>query len=341
MRSQSVSWTARDASCVLRGDVATAMKLQFQLMPVHKNLFVEANPIPVKWAMARMGLCGHALRLPLTQLSAPQQPVVEAALKASGERFVANDCRLSESDRLWLVGGPNMGGKSTYLRQTALLPLLAQIGSFVPARDAKVPIVDRIFARVGASDNIARGQSTFMVEMNETSAILNNLSSRCLVLLDEIGRGTSTYDGISIAWSIAEFLHQSVHKPKTLFATHYHELNEMTQLFPRIKNFNVSVKESGNKIIFLRKLKEGGSEHSFGIHVARMAGSLLRSAGLNELITYERADYEKKAIYYANHRAELQKLRDRLRDEKDSGRLFDTERFASEFETALLALYSA
>src|SRR5690606_17453924 len=164
-------------------------------------------------------------------------------------------------------------GKSALLRQTALIVLLAQIGSFVPAQEANLSIVDKIFTRVGATDNISSGESTFMVEMNETASILNNLSDRSLVLLDEIGRGTSTYDGISIAWSIAEFIHnQPTKRAKTLFATHYHELNDMSNLFPRIKNFNVSVKESGNKIIFLRKLAEGGSEHSFGIHVARMAG---------------------------------------------------------------------
>ena len=172
-----------------------------------------------------------------------------------------------------MITGPNMSGKSALLRQTALIVLLAQIGCYVPAKAADLSIVDKIFTRVGATDNISSGESTFMVEMNETASILNNLSNRSLVLLDEIGRGTSTYDGISIAWSIAEYIHnQQVHKAKTLFATHYHELNDMTNLFPRIKNFNVSVKESGKKIIFLRKLAEGGSEHSFGIHVARMAG---------------------------------------------------------------------
>jgi DNA mismatch repair protein MutS len=172
-----------------------------------------------------------------------------------------------------MITGPNMSGKSALLRQTALIVLLAQTGCFVPAESADLSIVDKIFTRVGATDNISSGESTFMVEMNETASILNNLSDRSLVLLDEIGRGTSTYDGISIAWSIAEFIHnQPKNRAKTLFATHYHELNEMCNLFPRIKNFNVSVKESGNKIIFLRKLAEGGSEHSFGIHVARMAG---------------------------------------------------------------------
>jgi DNA mismatch repair protein MutS len=166
-----------------------------------------------------------------------------------------------------------MAGKSALLRQTALSVLLAQIGSFVPAAHAEIGLVDKIFTRVGASDNISSGESTFMVEMNETASILNNLSMRSLVLLDEIGRGTSTYDGISIAWSIAEFLHEHpTARAKTLFATHYHELNEMAERFPRIRNFNVSVKEIGNKVLFMRKLVPGGSEHSFGIHVARMAG---------------------------------------------------------------------
>jgi DNA mismatch repair protein MutS len=165
-----------------------------------------------------------------------------------------------------------MSGKSALLRQTALIVLMAQIGSFVPAEAAEIGIVDKIFTRVGASDNISMGESTFMVEMNETASILNNLSERSLILLDEIGRGTSTYDGVSIAWAIAEYLHEHNCKAKTLFATHYHELNDMTGQFKRIKNFNVSVKEIGKKIIFIRTLMEGGSEHSFGIHVAKMAG---------------------------------------------------------------------
>ncbi|HMI77378.1 MAG TPA: hypothetical protein VK484_01225, partial [Ferruginibacter sp.] len=171
-----------------------------------------------------------------------------------------------------ILTGPNMSGKSAILRQTALITLMAHMGSFVPATDAKIPLTDKIFTRVGASDNLSGGESTFMVEMNETASIINNLTRRSLILLDEIGRGTSTYDGISIAWSIAEFLHNSVHQPKTLFATHYHELNELENKFSRIKNYHVTNKESGNKIIFLRKLAPGGSTHSFGIHVARMAG---------------------------------------------------------------------
>ncbi len=171
-----------------------------------------------------------------------------------------------------MITGPNMSGKSAILRQTALITLMAQIGSFVPAESAQIGLVDKIFTRVGASDNISAGESTFMVEMNETSSILNNLSSRSLILLDEIGRGTSTYDGISIAWSIAAYIHEHPTRAKTLFATHYHELNDMTQTFERVKNFNVSVKELKDKVIFLRKLVAGGSKHSFGIHVAKLAG---------------------------------------------------------------------
>jgi DNA mismatch repair protein MutS len=205
-------------------------------------------------------------------ITAGRHPVIEQSLK-KGEEYVANDLKLDrEQQQILMITGPNMSGKSALLRQTALICLLAQIGSFVPAKAAELGIVDKIFVRVGASDNISQGESTFMVEMNETASILNNLSERSLVLLDEIGRGTSTYDGISIAWSIAEYLHEHPSRAKTLFATHYHELNEMEQSFERIINFNVSVKELGDKIIFMRKLKNGGSAHSFGIHVAKMAG---------------------------------------------------------------------
>ena len=202
-----------------------------------------------------------------------RHPVIEKQLPI-GEEYVANDIYLDDkSQQIVMITGPNMSGKSALLRQTALITLMAQIGSFVPAKHAAIGLVDKIFTRVGASDNISQGESTFMVEMNETASILNNLSDRSLILLDEIGRGTSTYDGISIAWSIAEYIHEHpTAKGKTLFATHYHELNEMTNLFKRIKNYNVSVKEINNKIIFLRKLVEGGSNHSFGIHVAKMAG---------------------------------------------------------------------
>jgi DNA mismatch repair protein MutS len=191
-----------------------------------------------------------------------------------GEKYIANDIYLDNTNQqIIIITGPNMSGKSALLRQTALIVLMAQMGCFVPAESAEIGIVDKIFTRVGASDNISTGESTFMVEMNETASILNNISDRSLILLDEIGRGTSTYDGVSIAWSIAEYLHEhKLFKAKVLFATHYHELNEMTEQFQRIKNFHVSVKEINNKILFLRKLEPGGSEHSFGIHVARMAG---------------------------------------------------------------------
>lgn len=201
-----------------------------------------------------------------------RHPVIERNLPV-GESYITNDIFLDPSvQQIIILTGPNMSGKSALLRQTALITLMAHMGSFVPATDARIPLTDKIFTRVGASDNLSGGESTFMVEMNETASIINNLTKRSLILLDEIGRGTSTYDGISIAWSIAEFLHNSPHQPKTLFATHYHELNELENKFSGIKNFHVTNKEVGNKIIFLRKLAPGGSTHSFGIHVARMAG---------------------------------------------------------------------
>ncbi|MFZ5973019.1 MAG: DNA mismatch repair protein MutS [Bacteroidota bacterium] len=202
-----------------------------------------------------------------------RHPVIEKQLPV-GESYVPNDIYLdNETQQILIITGPNMAGKSALLRQTALIVLMAQMGGFVPAESAVIGVVDKVFTRVGASDNLSRGESTFMVEMTETASILNNLSDRSLVLMDEIGRGTSTYDGVSIAWAIVEYLHN--HKdvrPKTLFATHYHELNQLAEDHPRVKNFNVSVKEVGDKIIFMRKLKEGGSEHSFGIHVAQLAG---------------------------------------------------------------------
>ena len=201
-----------------------------------------------------------------------RHPVIEKQLPV-GTPYVANDVYLDrDSQQMIMITGPNMSGKSAILRQTALIVLLAQMGSFVPAQAVTLGVVDKLFTRVGASDNISMGESTFMVEMNETASILNNISERSLVLLDEIGRGTSTYDGISIAWAISEYLHEHPARPKTLFATHYHELNEMTETFDRIKKFNVSIKETKDNVLFLRKLVSGGSEHSFGIHVAKMAG---------------------------------------------------------------------
>ena len=214
-----------------------------------------------------------------------------------GESYVPNDLFLDdETQQIIIITGPNMAGKSALLRQTALISLMAQVGSFVPAQSAELGIVDKIFTRVGASDNLSRGESTFMVEMTETASILNNLSDRSLIIMDEIGRGTSTYDGVSIAWSIAEYLHNHAKsKPWTLFATHYHELNQLAEDFPRIKNFNVAVKQVDNKMVFLRKLKEGGSEHSFGIHVAQMAGMpqsvVLRA---NEILHHLEEDHIKE-----------------------------------------------
>jgi DNA mismatch repair protein MutS len=208
----------------------------------------------------------------ILDLKNARHPVIEKHLP-TGETYIANDLKLdADQQQIIILTGPNMSGKSAILRQTAIITLMAHMGSFVPASAAHIPLTDKIFTRVGASDNLSSGESTFMVEMNETASIINNLSTRSLVLLDEIGRGTSTYDGISIAWSIAEYLHHSPCKPKTLFATHYHELNELENRFEGIKNYHITNKEIGNKVIFLRKLAPGGSTHSFGIHVARMAG---------------------------------------------------------------------
>ncbi|HEY4155682.1 MAG TPA: DNA mismatch repair protein MutS, partial [Puia sp.] len=206
------------------------------------------------------------------ELRDSRHPVIEKNLPP-GEEYIPNDLFLDpETQQIIILTGPNMSGKSAVLRQTALITLMAHMGSFVPASRARIPLTDKIFTRVGASDNLSAGESTFLVEMNETASILNNITPGSLIILDEIGRGTSTYDGISIAWSIAEYLHRSPFKPKTLFATHYHELNELEDRFPGIKNFHITSREHGNKIIFLRKLAPGGSTHSFGIHVARMAG---------------------------------------------------------------------
>ena len=227
-----------------------------------------------------------------------RHPVIEKQLPI-GEKYIANDVMLdSTTQQIIIITGPNMAGKSALLRQTALITLLAQIGSFVPAESAHIGLVDKIFTRVGASDNISVGESTFMVEMNEAADILNNVSSRSLVLFDELGRGTSTYDGISIAWAIVEYIHEHPKaKARTLFATHYHELNEMEKSFKRIKNYNVSVKEVDNKVIFLRKLERGGSEHSFGIHVAKMAGmpkSIVKRA--NEILKQLESDNRQQGI---------------------------------------------
>jgi DNA mismatch repair protein MutS len=241
-----------------------------------------------------------------------RHPVIENQLPLS-ESYVPNDLLLdTEDQQIIILTGPNMSGKSALLRQTALIVLMAQMGCFVPAKEAYIGMVDKIFTRVGASDNISLGESTFMVEMNETASILNNLSDRSLILLDEIGRGTSTYDGISIAWAMVEYLHEYKFRAKTLFATHYHELNEMENSFSRVKNYNVSIKELNNKVVFLRKLKRGGSEHSFGIHVARMAGmprSVVSRADeiLKELEqNHEKQELAKPIADIAGHREGMQ-----------------------------------
>ena len=233
--------------------------------------------------------CPEIIKEKKIEIKEGRHPVIEANLP-HGERYIPNDILLDNDQQIIMITGPNMSGKSAILRQTALVTILAQIGSFVPAKNMKFSIVDRIFTRVGASDNISMGESTFMVEMNETASILNNLTKNSLILLDEIGRGTSTYDGISIAWAIAEFLHENKNKPHVLFATHYHDLNEMELIFKGIKNFNVSVKETKDDVTFLRKLVRGGSNHSFGIHVAKMAGmpKLVLDSAKNKLKLMER-----------------------------------------------------
>ena len=253
--------------------------LQFMLQfitPVQKNAQIIAQ-IDCLSSFAKNAVENNYVRPVIdestdVEIKNGRHPVIEKQLPA-GEEYIANDLVLNRNQQqIIMITGPNMSGKSAILRQTALIVLLAQMGSYIPAQNARIGVVDKIFTRVGASDNISMGESTFMVEMNETSSILNNLSERSLILLDEIGRGTSTYDGISIAWAIAEYIHEHPARAKTLFATHYHELNDMTETFERIKNFNVSVKELKDKVIFLRKLVPGGSKHSFGIYVAKLAG---------------------------------------------------------------------
>ena len=242
--------------------------------------------------------CPEIIKEKKIEIKEGRHPVIEANLP-HGERYIPNDILLDNDQQIIMITGPNMSGKSAILRQTALVTILAQIGSFIPAKNMKLSIVDRIFTRVGASDNISMGESTFMVEMNETASILNNLTKNSLILLDEIGRGTSTYDGISIAWAIAEFLHENKNKPHVLFATHYHDLNEMELIFKGIKNFNVSVKETKDDVTFLRKLVRGGSNHSFGIHVAKMAGmpKLVLDSAKNKLKLMERnKPKESKAV---------------------------------------------
>jgi len=251
-------------------------KIKYYVAPVQENAHILAR-LDVLLSFARTAIKNYYVRPELNDsyvldIKEGRHPVIEKHLPED-ETYVANDVYLDrEKQQILIITGPNMSGKSAFLRQTALIVLMAQMGSYIPAKSAKIGLIDKIFTRVGASDNIAMGESTFMVEMNETASILNNLSERSLILLDEIGRGTSTYDGISIAWAIAEYLHEHPTRPKTLFATHYHELNEMENLFERIKNYHVSVKEHQDRIIFVRKMERGGSEHSFGIHVAKLAG---------------------------------------------------------------------
>ncbi len=247
------------------------------IAPIQRNAYLLAQ-LDCLMSFARAALKNGYTRPEITDkktlnIHLGRHPVIEQSLPA-GEEYVPNDIFLdNDKQQIIMITGPNMAGKSALLRQTALIVIMAQMGSFVPAKSAEIGLTDKVFTRVGASDNLSSGESTFMVEMNETASILNNISDRSLILLDEIGRGTSTYDGISIAWAIAEYLHENPKaRPKTLFATHYHELNDMARQFKRIKNFNVAVKETAQKVIFLRKLVPGGSEHSFGIHVAKMAG---------------------------------------------------------------------
>lgn len=247
------------------------------IKPIQLNTFLVAQ-LDVLLCFAQLAMQNHYCKPAVNEhkeidIKGGRHPVIEKQLPL-GQEYITNDIYLdNNSQQILMITGPNMSGKSAILRQTALICLMAQMGSFVSAKEVKLGLVDKIFTRVGASDNLSSGESTFMVEMNETASILNNISDRSLILLDEIGRGTSTYDGISIAWAIAEFLHEHpTARPKTLFATHYHELNDLENTMSRIKNFNVTIKEAGNKVIFLRKLVPGGSEHSFGIQVAKMAG---------------------------------------------------------------------
>jgi DNA mismatch repair protein MutS len=267
-------------------------------------LAFATNAINYQYARPQLNSSDHI------DIKQGRHPVIEREMPL-GEQYIPNDVFLDKkAQQIIMLTGPNMAGKSALLRQTALIVLMAQIGSYIPAKSADIGVIDKLFTRVGASDNISQGESTFMVEMNETASILNNLSHRSLILLDEIGRGTSTYDGISIAWSIAEYLHEHPGRPLTLFATHYHELNEMAENHPRIKNYTISIQETKDRIIFLRKLIEGGSEHSFGIHVARMAGmpdSLIKRAQhlLTELERSQRSDLAKEGLKEANRDLQL------------------------------------
>jgi DNA mismatch repair protein MutS len=265
----------------------------------------------------------------ILNITAGRHPVIEKTL-AIDQDYIPNDVFLDPAtQQIIILTGPNMSGKSAVLRQTALITLMAHMGSYVPAQAASIPLTDKIFTRVGANDNLNAGESTFMVEMLETASILNNISARSLILLDEIGRGTSTYDGISIAWSIVEFLHQSKQKPKTLFATHYHELNYLEAQLSTVHNFHVSHKEVGNKIIFLRKLTKGGSTHSFGIHVAKMAGMpniLVNRANeiLKEMELKNKGSQEFQLSIFDAHTETFESIRKEL-DEMDINNLTPVE----------------
>jgi DNA mismatch repair protein MutS len=299
----------------LYNDLLTVLMDYIPVIQINANLLARLDCLV---ALNRLAALNNYVRPVITDsdvldIKGGRHPVIEKQLPA-GESYVPNDLFLdNQEQQIIIITGPNMAGKSALLRQTALIVLMAQMGSFIPAESATIGLVDKVFTRVGASDNISQGESTFMVEMNEASSILNNLSERSLVLFDELGRGTSTYDGISIAWSIVEYIHENKKaRAKTLFATHYHELNEMEKSFPRCKNYNVSVKEVDNKVIFLRKLARGGSNHSFGIHVARMAGmpkSVVKRADeiLKDLEdTHRKGQLSKPIDEIAQHREGMQ-----------------------------------
>jgi DNA mismatch repair protein MutS len=287
------------------------------IRPIQHNASLIAQ-IDCLMSFAKIAIKNEYCRPTITEdgkidIKEGRHPVIEQQLPL-GESYIPNDVYLDNDDQqILMITGPNMAGKSALLRQTALICLMGQMGSFVPAKAASIGIVDKVFTRVGASDNISSGESTFMVEMNETASIMNNISDNSLILLDEIGRGTSTFDGVSIAWSIAEFLHTNGQaKPKTLFATHYHELNELNNKFPRIKNFHISTKEVGQKVIFLRKLVAGGSNHSFGIYVAKMAGMpksiVKRAADILKQLEQHSIDNNNLGVKSKNARKQLKQM---------------------------------
>ena len=306
---------AGDRILELEQQLFTALLIELQkeleVLKVNANALAQWDALScfAKTALKNNYCCPKLTEGTDLELKGARHPVIEQNLPL-GTPYIPNDLSLDrKSKQIMMITGPNMSGKSAILRQTAIITLLAQLGSYVPATSAKLGIVDKIFTRVGASDNISMGASTFMVEMNETASILNNISEHSLVLLDEIGRGTSTYDGISIAWAIAEYLHEHPYRPKVLFATHYHELNDMTIGYERIKNFNVSIKETKDSVLFLRKLIPGGSAHSFGIHVAKMAGmpQYVLSSAQNKLKALEASHgLSKKTSSSTDEETELQ-----------------------------------